>query len=71
MILTQDTTLFAPVRETMVLDGVTVILDPGAPNWIGTDDRGQRVLDLFDGSRTIGQVVRTYAADSKIEFAAA
>ncbi|MEW6681811.1 MAG: methyltransferase domain-containing protein [Nitrospirota bacterium] len=69
--LTHETVLHVPIRETMTLDGVTVLLDPAGPNWIGTDERGRRILDLFDGTRTFGQVVRAYAAEAKLDFAAA
>ncbi|MBI3606891.1 MAG: methyltransferase domain-containing protein [Nitrospirae bacterium] len=69
--LTHDTVLHAPIRETMTLDGVTVLLDPAGPNWIGTDERGRRILDLFDGTRTFGHVVRTYAAEAKLDVVAA
>ncbi len=71
MNLTTDTVLHAPCHETLALNGVRVLLDPAGPNWIGTDARGQRILDLFDGARAFGQVVRAYAADAKMEFAAA
>lgn len=71
MNLTHDTVLHAPSSETLALNGVRVVLDPAGPNWIGTDERGQRILHLFDGSRTFGQVVRAYAAESKLEFVAA
>lgn len=65
MNLTQETVLHAPACEALPSNGVRVLLDPAGPNWIGTDERGQRILDLFDGARTFGQVVRAYAADSK------
>jgi radical SAM protein with 4Fe4S-binding SPASM domain len=71
MNLTHDTVLHAPPRETMLLDGVTVLLDPAGPNWVGTDERGRRILELFDGARTFDQVVRAYGAEAKVEFAAA
>jgi len=71
MNLTHDTVLYAPLSETLALDGVTVLVDPAGPNWIGTDGRGRRILDLFDGSRTFGQVVRAYAAEAKLDGAAA
>jgi radical SAM protein with 4Fe4S-binding SPASM domain len=71
MNLTHDTVLHAPPRETMALDGVTVLIDPAGPNWVGTDERGRRILELFDGARTFDQVVRAYGAEAKVEFAAA
>ena len=71
MRLTHDTVLHAPPRETLALDGVTVLIDPAGPNWVGTDERGRRILELFDGARTFDQVVRAYAAEAKVECAAA
>ena len=71
MNLVHDTVLHAPLRETLALNGVTVLVDPAGPNWIGTDARGRQILDLFDGSRTFGQVVRAYAAEAKLDVAAA
>ncbi len=71
MIVTHDTVLHAPSRETRRFDNVTVLIDPEGPNWIGTDDRGRRVLKLFDGKRMFGEVVRTYAAETGFEFAKA
>src|SRR3989338_1773763 len=71
MNLTHDTVLHAPPREPLALDGVTVLVDPAGPNWVGTDERGRRILELFDGARTFDQVVRAYGAEAKVEFAAA
>ncbi|MEW6683356.1 MAG: methyltransferase domain-containing protein [Nitrospirota bacterium] len=71
MIVIHDTVLHAPTRETLTLDDLTVLLDPAGPNWIGTDERGRRILELFDGVRTFGQVVRAYAAEHKHDLIAA
>ncbi|MFZ5863931.1 MAG: methyltransferase domain-containing protein [Nitrospirota bacterium] len=71
MNLTHEMVLHAPPRETLTQNGVRVLLDPAGPNWIGTDERGRRILDLFDGAHTFGQVVRAYAAEAKLDVVAA
>lgn len=71
MHLTHETVLHTPPRETLSSNGIRVLLDPAGPNWIGTDERGLRILDLFDGARTVGQVVRAYAAEAKLDMVAA
>ncbi|MEO6665941.1 MAG: radical SAM protein, partial [Nitrospiria bacterium] len=71
MNLTHDTVLHASPLETLARDGITVLIDPAGPNWIGTDERGRRILELFDGARTFDQVVRAYAAEATVEFVAA
>lgn len=71
MHLTHETVLHAPPHETLSSDGIRVLLDPAEPNWIGTDERGRRILELFDGARTFGQVVRAYAAEAKLDVVAA
>ncbi len=67
MKLTHETVLHTPPRETLSSNGILVLLDPAGPNWIGTDERGRLILELFDGTRTFGQVVRAYAADGKLD----
>ncbi|MFZ5875563.1 MAG: methyltransferase domain-containing protein [Nitrospirota bacterium] len=71
MNLTHETVLHAPSHETLSANGVRVLLDPAGPNWIGTDERGQRILELFDGARTFGQAVHAYAAEAKLDVVAA
>lgn len=45
-----------------------VAIDPAAPNWIATDERGLRILRYLDGRTPFGEVVRAYAADSGLDF---
>ena len=71
MNLSHETVLHAPPREALSSNGIRVLVDPAAPNWIGTDERGKHILDLFDGTRTFGQVVHTYAAETKVDMVAA
>jgi hypothetical protein len=43
------TVLRAPAYVATKAAGAVLALDPGAPNWLATDDRGGRVLAMFDG----------------------
>ena len=71
MVLTDNLILHAPSVETTQLDGVTILLDPAGPNWAGTSKAGSGILALFDGTRTFGEVVRAYAAETDYEPAKA
>ncbi len=71
MILTNTTILHKPVLETMRFKDNVVLLDPTGPNWAGTGEAGSRILALFDGKRTLGDVVRIYAAETNDAFAKA
>ena len=61
------TMLRAPAYSVRDVPGGTVALDPAAPHWIGTDDRGLRLLGRFDGRTPFGQVVRDYATESGLD----
>ena len=69
--LEADTALRAPVYTTTKLSGAVLALDPAAPNWIATDDRGARLLALFDGKTPFREVVARYAADTRLDVARA
>ena len=60
--LDDSTTLRAPAYSTTRLAGAVVAVDPSAPHWIATDERGVRLLALFDGQRPLRDVVSTYAS---------
>jgi radical SAM protein with 4Fe4S-binding SPASM domain len=63
--------LRAPSYATTKLPAAVLALDPAAPNWITTDDRGARLLALFDGKTPLGDVVARYAADMHLDVARA
>ncbi len=63
------TVLHAPAYETLCAEGVTILIDPARPNWVGTDERGAAILSLFDGKRTFGAVVSHYAVQTGLPFA--
>ncbi|MBI3995473.1 MAG: methyltransferase domain-containing protein [Nitrospirae bacterium] len=60
--LTDKTVLHLPSLSRFVRDGIYFSIDGDAPNWIATDGRGAGILDLIDGKRPFGEVVREYAA---------
>jgi radical SAM protein with 4Fe4S-binding SPASM domain len=69
--LDDHTTLRAPAMVVERAAGTIVAIDPAAPNWIATDERGLRILRQLDGRTPLGQVVRTYAAESGLDVAKA
>ena len=69
--LDDGTTLRAPAYATTKLSASMLALDPAQPNWIATDDRGMRLLALFDGKTPMRDVVSTYAADTELDVARA
>ncbi|HEY5593691.1 MAG TPA: methyltransferase domain-containing protein, partial [Nitrospiria bacterium] len=60
--LTDRTVLHLPALTRFVRDGSYFFVDGEAPNWIATDGRGAGIIDLIDGKRPLGEVVREYAA---------
>jgi MoaA/NifB/PqqE/SkfB family radical SAM enzyme/SAM-dependent methyltransferase len=57
MSFSSQSVLHAPaLARWSTRDGIHLALDAEAPNWIATDPRGARVLDLLDGHRSLGQV---------------
>ena len=71
LVLDDATMLRAPAYATTRLSGASLALDPATPNWIATDDRGMRLLPLFDGKTPMREVVSTYAADADLDVAKA
>jgi radical SAM protein with 4Fe4S-binding SPASM domain len=66
-----STLLRAPAFATTRLPGAMMALDPAAPNWVTTDDRGIRLLALLDGKTPLRDVVSSYAADAHLDVAIA
>ena len=66
-----QTVLRAPATVVERAAGAAIAVDPAAPNWIATDDRGLRILRYLDGRTPLGDVVRAYAADSGLDLARA
>jgi len=65
--INDSTLLRAPVFSVMNVRGGRVALDPSAPNWIVSDDRGIRLLGQFDGRTPFADVVRNYSARSDLD----
>ena len=65
--LEDKTILRAPVYSVHYVPGGTVALDPAGPHWIGTDERGLRLLGRFDGRTPFAQVVRDHATENGLD----
>ena len=65
------TVLRAPAYSTRPLPSGVVALDPAGPHWIGTDERGLRLLGRFDGRTSFGRIVRDYATESGLDVTCA
>jgi radical SAM protein with 4Fe4S-binding SPASM domain len=63
--------LRAPAIVLERAGGAAVAIDPAAPNWIATDERGLRILRYLDGRTPLGEVVRRYADDAGLDLARA
>ncbi len=59
--------LRAPAFTVIPVPGGSVALDPAAPNWVATDERGVQLLSRFDGRTPLGQVVKDYASHSGLD----
>jgi radical SAM protein with 4Fe4S-binding SPASM domain len=66
-----QTLLHAPSFSVTRVPGAIVAIDPTAPNWVLSDDRGGRLLGQFDGRTPFGQVVRDYAGFTGLDTARA
>lgn len=64
----EKTVLRAPAIVVERAAGALTAIDPAAPNWIVTDERGMRILRCFDGRTPLGDIVRAYAADSGLDL---
>src|SRR5258708_26630363 len=60
-----------PPHVTLERNGVVVLLDPQAPNWVATDARGARILSWLDGRTTLEEVASRYAREPGDELAKA
>jgi 7,8-dihydro-6-hydroxymethylpterin dimethyltransferase len=61
------TVLRAPATVVERTAGASLAIDPAAPNWIATDERGVMILRRLDGRTPLDEVVRGYAADSGLD----
>ncbi len=69
MTLDAGTTLRAPARlDVSERDGLFVVLDPDAPNWLATDARGAWIVGRFAGGYAFGEVVREYARERALPW---
>jgi radical SAM protein with 4Fe4S-binding SPASM domain len=64
----ESTVLRAPATVIEHAAGAAIAIDPASPNWIVTDERGLRILRHLDGRTPLRDVVRSYAAESGLDF---
>jgi len=71
MELTHETVLSLRPLSRIGENGVAVLVDREAPNWLATDPRGAALLDRFDGTNPFGRIVADYAAEHGFEWSKA
>jgi 7,8-dihydro-6-hydroxymethylpterin dimethyltransferase len=69
--VTERTPWHVPPHVTLERNGIVVLLDPEAPNWVATDARGARILSWLDGRATLEEVAARYAREFGVENAKA
>lgn len=67
--LNEGSVWHTPEHVRLERNGVVALLDPEAPNWIATDERGARILGWLDGRTPLGDIARRYATESGLEWA--
>lgn len=65
--VTGSSILVAPSWTATQAGEARVLVDPAGPHWIATDPRGERLVSLFDGRRTLDDVVRDYGTAFGLE----
>ncbi len=70
-ILNDRARLRAPAFTIQLTPGAAIALDPAAPNWMATDERGLRILSRLDGRTPLADVVKAYAIDAGLDVARA
>ncbi len=70
-VIQKDTLFFAPVYQEISRDGLKLLIDPEAPNWISTDARGARILRLIDGKRDFSEIVQNYTHTEHTDWSVA
>ncbi len=71
MIMTNDSRFHLIDMDDFSRGGWNLLVHREGPNWLALDDQARRILDLFDGSRSLGDVVGSYAARTGFEHAKA
>ena len=63
----ETTLLRAPAFSVQRVRGAALALDPAAPNWLASDERGVRLLGQFDGRTPFADVVTDYARQTGLD----
>jgi radical SAM protein with 4Fe4S-binding SPASM domain len=68
---TERTPWHAVPHVTLERNGLVVLLDPEAPNWVATDPRGARILSWLDGRSLRDEITARYAGEFEVDLAKA
>ncbi|MGH7792743.1 MAG: radical SAM protein, partial [Thermodesulfobacteriota bacterium] len=63
MELGEKTILHAPPYSQIMLNGLSILIDPEGPNWISTDVKGARIASYIDGKKTFNEIVALYGSE--------
>lgn len=58
---------FAPAYQEHSTHGLSILIDPEAPHWIGTDRRGADLVRSLDG-RTFTEIVARYCREERLDW---
>jgi MoaA/NifB/PqqE/SkfB family radical SAM enzyme/SAM-dependent methyltransferase len=71
MNLKDSTILFRPRWVQFENNQIHFFVDDEAPNWISTDERGGQILNLVDGKRNLGDLIKEYRKEYGLDSAVA
>src|SRR5437879_4305496 len=60
--LNDQTILHTPPVSSFERAGIAFFVDPEAPHWMATDERGAFLVRQLDGRRTLGEISCAYAS---------
>jgi radical SAM protein with 4Fe4S-binding SPASM domain len=69
--VSERTPWHVPPHASLERNGIVVLLDPAAPNWIATDARGARILSWLDGRSSLDEVASRYGREFGVDSAKA
>ncbi|MDO8751712.1 MAG: radical SAM protein [Dehalococcoidia bacterium] len=62
-----DSILYAPSVVQQQREGVCLLIDPAAPNWVSTNGLGSQVVRRCDGRHTLGEIVESLSHELELK----
>ncbi|MEK7777481.1 MAG: PqqD family peptide modification chaperone, partial [Chloroflexota bacterium] len=62
-----DSILYAPRVVQQQREGVCLLIDPAAPNWVSTNGLGSQVVRRCDGRHTLGEIVESLSHELELK----